>query len=333
MKIIIPMAGMGKRLRPHTLSTPKPLIPIAGKPIVERLIDELIENFGNKIDEIGFIIGDFGKEVENKLIKLAESYNAKGSIFYQKEALGTAHAIYCAEPLLKDEIIIAFADTIFYGSIKINHNADSIILVKEVKDPSAFGVVKVDENNIITDFIEKSKIFVSNKAIIGIYYFKNGKTLKSEIKYLLDHDIKGNNEYQLTDALENMKNKNYKFSPGVIDEWLDCGNKEATLYTNSKVLNQVARNNIIHKTSKLSNSSIIEPCYIGDKVKIENCTIGPNVSIEANTTILNSSISNSIIFSNSYINDINIKNSIIGNNVILNNSINEIDLGDYTVIK
>jgi len=333
MNIIIPMAGMGKRLRPHTLTTPKPLLPIAGKPIVERLINELIRNFGEKINEIGFIIGDFGKVVEKQLLNLAESFNAKGKIFYQHEALGTAHAIYCAEPILKGNVIVAFADTIFYGNIKIDKDCDAIILVKEVDDPSSFGVVKTDKSNFITDFIEKPKTSISNKAIIGIYYFNEGEYLKNEIKYLLDNNIKGNNEYQLTDALENLRLAKYKFKPGVIDEWLDCGNKDATVYTNSRVLEKNRNEFLKNRNCNVINSKIIEPCYLGNNVIIENSTIGPYVSIEDNTTIKMSEISDTIIYSNSYINNFDLKNSIIGNYVSIDNKNHELSIGDYSVIK
>lgn len=325
------MAGIGKRLRPHTLTTPKPLIPIAGKTIVERLIDELVNVCKQNVENIGFIIGNFGEIIENQLLELANKYNANGKIYYQNEPLGTAHAVYCAEELLKNETIIAFADTIFYADFNLNTNTDAIIWVKEVDDPSAFGVVKVNENNIITDFIEKSKEFVSNKAIIGVYYFKNSEMLRNEIKFILDNNLRGNNEYQLTDALENMKNKGFVFSPAVVDEWLDCGNKDATLYTNSKVL-QRNTENVISLNVKIINSLIIPPCYIGEDSIIENSVLGPNVSVEQNSSIKNSVISDSIILSNSELFNQNFNNSFIGNNVNLKSHPIELNIGDFNFI-
>jgi glucose-1-phosphate thymidylyltransferase len=225
MKIIVPMAGRGSRLRPHTLTVPKPLIPVAGKPIVQRLVEGITKVCGEKVDEIAFIIGDFGTEVENELKNLAQSLGAKGSIYYQEQALGTAHAILCAKESLDGKVVVAFADTLFRANFTLDGDADGIIWVNQIEDPRAFGVVKLDANNVITDFVEKPEHFVSDLAIIGIYYFKDGKNLANELQYLIDNDIKDKGEYQLTNALENMKNKGVKFKPGQVDEWLDCGNK------------------------------------------------------------------------------------------------------------
>ena len=207
------MAGMGKRMRPHTLTVPKPLIPIAGKPIVQRLVEEISFVANEKIEEIAYIIGDFGKEVEDKLINIAKKLGAKGTIYYQNEALGTAHAIYCAEKSLSGQTIVAFADTLFKADFKITDDIEASIWVQKVEDPSAFGVVKIDKNNFISDFVEKPKEFVSDLAIIGIYYFKEAEILKAELKKLIDNKTMVNGEYQLTDALENMKNSGIKFTP------------------------------------------------------------------------------------------------------------------------
>jgi glucose-1-phosphate thymidylyltransferase len=172
MRIIVPMAGMGKRMRPHTLTTQKPLIPVAGKPIVQRLMEDIHKVCGQSIEEIAFIIGDFGAEAEQNLIKIAESLGAKGTIYHQQEALGTAHAIHCAKESLAGPVVVAFADTLFKADFILDQSKDGIIWVQQIEDPRQFGVVKVDANNIITDFIEKPQEFVSDLAIIGIYYFK-----------------------------------------------------------------------------------------------------------------------------------------------------------------
>lgn len=235
MKIIVPMAGMGKRMRPHTLKVPKPLIPVAGKPIVQRLVEDIAGVCEERIEEIAFIIGvSFGKEVEKMLVGVAEGLGAKGTICYQEEALGTAHAIMCAEEALDGRTIIAFADTLFRADFKLDGDADGIIWVQQIEDPRAFGVVKLNENNVITDFVEKPENFVSDLAIIGIYYVKDGAALKSELKYLIDNDIKDKGEYQLTNALEALKQKGTKFVPGQVKEWLDCGNYKATVYTKDR---------------------------------------------------------------------------------------------------
>ena len=153
MKIIVPMAGRGSRLRPHTLTIPKPLMPVAGKPIVQRLVEDITKVSNEKIDEIAFIIGDFGKETEEQLIKIAENLGAKGSIYHQEEALGTAHAILCAKDSLKGNIVVAFADTLFKADFKLDTSCDGIIWVKQIENPSAFGVVKLDNEGTITYFV------------------------------------------------------------------------------------------------------------------------------------------------------------------------------------
>lgn len=236
MKIIIPMAGRGSRLRPHTLTIPKPLIQVAGKPIVQRLVEDLAASYGKPIEEVAFIIGDFGTEVEKDLIKIAEEIGAKGSIYHQTQPLGTAHALLCAADSLEGNCILAFADTLFKADFIFNPEDDGVIWVQKVEDPTAYGVVKTDHEGIITDFIEKPPVFVSDQAIVGIYYIKDGAYLRSEMQYLIDNGLKDKGEYQLTNALENMKRKGTNFRVGTIEEWLDCGNKDAIVFANQRVL-------------------------------------------------------------------------------------------------
>jgi glucose-1-phosphate thymidylyltransferase len=190
MRIIIPMAGMGKRMRPHTLTIPKPLLPIAGKSIVQRLVEDITKVCSEKVEEIAYVIGDFGKEVENNLVQIAKNVNAKVCIYYQDEPLGTAHAILCAQESLKGKVVVAFADTLFKTEFKIDEAQDGVIWVNKIEDPRAFGVVKVDKHNIITDFVEKPQTFISDLAIIGIYYFKDGENLKKELQYLIDNNVR-----------------------------------------------------------------------------------------------------------------------------------------------
>lgn len=333
MKIIIPMAGMGKRMRPHTLSVPKPLIKIAGKPIVQRLVEEIAKVSNEKIEEIAFIIGDFGKEVEDNLVSIAKELGAEAKLYYQEEALGTAHAIYCAANSLSGKVVVAFADTLFKADFKLNNESDSIIWVQKVENPNAFGVVKVDANNLITDFIEKPQTFISDLAIIGIYYFKDGDNLRNEIKHILDEKLLVNGEYQLTDVLENMKNKNMKFTTGQVIEWMDCGNKDATVNTNQRILHYHENDELISETAQYFDSIIIEPCYIGENVIIENSIVGPFVSVGDNTKIKNSFIKNSIIQENTKIENTNFHNSMIGSNVEYIKVSTELSVGDFNTIK
>lgn len=333
MKIIIPMAGMGKRMRPHTLTTPKPLIPIAGKPMVQRIVEDIIGVCDEKVDEIAFVVGRFGKEAETNLVKVAEKLGAKGSIYYQDEPLGTAHAIMCAKDSLTGKVVVAFADTLFKADFKMDSSKEGTIWVQKVDDPKPFGVVKIDEQNVITDFVEKPQEFVSDLAIIGIYYFKDGDNLKRELQYLLDNNIREKGEYQLTNALENMKAKGVKFTPGKVTEWLDCGNKDATVYTNQRILEFIKNTPLVAKSVINTNSTIIPPCFIGENVKLINSTVGPHASIGDGTTIENSIVKNSIIQTNSTIKNAELNNSMIGNASFFSGKSADASIGDFSVIK
>tara|TARA_B110000977_G_scaffold132003_1_gene168085 strand:- start:2731 stop:3711 length:981 start_codon:yes stop_codon:yes gene_type:complete len=325
------MAGRGSRLRPHTLTVPKPLIPIAGKPIVMRLVEDITRVCGQVVDEIAFVIGDFGEEVEKDLIAIAEGLGAKGSIYHQDEALGTAHAILCAKESLSGPIVVAFADTLFRADFTLDTNKDGIIWVQKVADPSAYGVVKMDINTVITDFIEKPTEFVSDLAIIGIYFFKDGKNLRAELQYLIDNDIKDKGEYQLTNALENMKVKGAKFYPGKVDEWLDCGNPPAAIHANKRVL-EYTENNQERLGLLLENTTIIEPCYIGNHVHLSNCTIGPHVSIGTGTKISDSILTNTIIQNDTLIQNADLEESMIGSHVNYKGGTKRVSIGDYSKI-
>lgn len=335
MKIIVPMAGVGSRLRPHTLTTPKPLTIIAGKPIVQRLVEDITSVVNQKIEEITFIIGPvtkgFPTNTEEKLKKIAEELGAKGSVYIQEEALGTAHAIYCAKESLNGPCVVAFADTLFKADFTLDANADGAIWVKQVEDPSAFGVVKL-KDGIITDFIEKPKKFVSDLAIIGIYYFKDGNKVREEIKYLLDNDIKEHGEYQLTNVLESLKQQGAKFIPGKVDVWMDCGKKDPTVDTNKQVLGfeQDKGNNLVANDVVLENSEIIQPCYIGKNVVLKNTKIGPFVSIGENSVVENSTITNSLIQTNVEILNATLNNAMIGHHAKYNEKYTSVSIGDYT---
>jgi glucose-1-phosphate thymidylyltransferase len=332
MKIIIPMAGMGKRMRPHTLTIPKPLIPVAGKPMVQWLAEDITRVCSEKVEEIAFVTGRFGAETEKKLISVAESLGARGTIHYQDEPLGTAHATLCAESALNGKVIIAFADTLFRADFKLDETREGIIWVQRVENPAAFGVVRIDEAGVITDFFEKPKEFVSDLAIIGIYYFQNGENLRNELQFLIDNNIRGNNEYQLTDALQNMKKKGLKFVTGKVDEWLDCGNKDATVYTNQRML-EIHKNKFkVPSSVKNENAVIIQPCFIGENVVLSNAVIGPHVSVGANTVIQNSVISNSIIQDQTRISDAVITGSMIGHHVNYKGTAADLSIGDYNTI-
>jgi len=333
MKIIVPMAGMGKRMRPHTLTVPKPLIPVGGKPIVQKIIEDLEEVCGEGIEEVAYIIHpSFGKAAEKDLIDVAEKLGAKGSIYYQTESLGTAHAIMCAKESLNGNILVVFADTLFKAGFKLDRSKDGIIWVQQIEDPRQFGVVKLNTAGIITDFVEKPQAFVSDLAIIGIYYFKDGANLCTELQYLLDNGITEKGEYQLTNALENMKAKGIQFEIGKVQEWLDCGNKNSTVHTNSRILFHMQNegHNMVDETVITENAIIIQPSFVAKNVKITHAVVGPNASIGEGTTIENSVVSNCIIQTNSKIKNAVIDNAMIGNFVEYNGDSKDLSIGDYS---
>jgi glucose-1-phosphate thymidylyltransferase len=333
MKIIVPMAGMGKRLRPHTLTTPKPLLPIAGKPIVQRLVEDIVAISDQKVDEIAYVVGRFGEAAEKHLIEVAEKLGAKGTIHYQDEALGTAHAILCAASALEGPVTVAFADTLFKADFKLDTSKDGVLWVQKIDDPRQFGVVIVNGEGVITEFKEKPQEFVSDLAMIGIYYFKDGGALKSELQYLIDNNITNSGEYQLPDALRNMVSKGAKFAPGTVQDWMDCGNKDAMIDTNHKVLGYIQQSLTIPTSAKVENSVILEPCYIGEGAIITNSVVGPHTSIGSGATVSNSVVKNSICMSHSKITNGILVDSMVGNYAVVEPSAQVLNLGDYSISK
>lgn len=327
------MAGWGSRLRPHTLTVPKPMLKVAGKSIVERLISNIYNTIDDKIESITFIIrNDFGAKIEQELMTIASQYNTKGIIQYQEEPLGTAHAIYCAGDSLQGPIIVGFADTMFDANFKLDEQSDAIIWVKQIPNPEAFGVINTNPDGTIKGFVEKPKEFVSDLAIIGIYYFKDGANLREEIKYLLDNNITDKGEFQLTTALENMRVKGKIMRPGTVTEWLDCGNKNATVESNQEILKNKAENNSTHPSAVVENSMIIPPCYIAEDVIIKNSIVGPYVSIMSKSVIDHSVVENSIVQEKSTISYRIISNSMIGANASINGRAEDLSVGDYNQI-
>jgi glucose-1-phosphate thymidylyltransferase len=336
MKIIVPMAGRGSRLRPHTLTVPKPLIPIAGKPIVHRLVEDIAGVLNQSIEEVAFIIHEsFGKTVESELIAIAEKLGAKGTIYYQNEALGTGHAIMCAKDSLSGPAVIAYADTLIRANFDLDKSADSVIWVKQVDQPEAFGVINLNEANEIVELVEKPKEFVSDLAVIGIYYFKDVAMLKNELQLVLDNNIIHGGEFQINDGIKQMMAKGMKFVPGQVDEWMDCGNKNVTVETNSRMLNFLKQDGeqLIAKNIVLDNATIIEPCFIGEDVVLKNSTVGPNVSLGNGCKVENSTIKNSLVQNLTVIKNANLDNAMIGSHASFDGNFTSISIGDYSVLE
>lgn len=332
------MAGRGSRLRPHSLTVPKPLIPVAGKPIVHRLVSDIAKVLGEPIDEVAFVLGDpafFGDEVVASLKELAEGLGAKASIYRQDQPLGTGHAIMCAKDSLEGPAVIAYADTLIRADFDLDKSADSVIWVKQVDQPEAYGVVKLNAAKEITELVEKPEEFVSDLAVIGIYYFKEVSDLKNELQLVLDNNIINGGEYQINDGIKQMMAKGKKFVPGKVDEWMDCGNKKVTLETNMRMLGFLENDGeaLISNSVQLENANIIEPCFIGENVVLKDTTVGPYVSVGNDTVIENSTIKNSLIQTKSKISNANLDNAMIGNHVVFDGNFEAISIGDYSVLE
>ena len=333
------MAGRGSRLRPHSLTVPKPLIPVAGQPIVHRLVKDIVKVLNQPIDEIAFVLGDpawFGDDVVSSLKELAKGLGAKASIYRQDQPLGTGHAIMCAKESLSGPAVIAYADTLIRANFSLDPEADAVIWVKQVDQPEAYGVVKLNSDNDIVELVEKPKEFISDLAVIGIYYFKEVGVLKEELQHVLDNNIVNGGEYQINDGIKGMMAKGKIFKTGQVDEWMDCGNKAVTIETNTRMLGFLkddGEEQMIASTVQKNNATIIEPCYIGENVVLNNASIGPNVSIGKNCIIENTTIKNSLIQTNTTIKNAHLDEAMIGNNVSYNGNFKSVSLGDYSVLE
>ncbi|WP_111658577.1 sugar phosphate nucleotidyltransferase [Olleya aquimaris] len=339
MKIIVPMAGRGSRLRPHSLTVPKPLIPVAGQPIVHRLVKDIAKVLNQPITEVAFVLGDpawFGDEVVSSLKELATSLGAKASIYRQDQPLGTGHAIMCAKDSLSGPAVIAYADTLIRADFNLDPEADAVIWVKQVDQPEAYGVVKLNEKKEIVELVEKPEQFVSDLAVIGIYYFKEVSQLKDQLQKVLDNNIINGGEYQINDGIKGMMADNKVFKTGEVSEWMDCGNKAITLETNQRMLGFLKADGdeqLVSKSVKNENSTIIEPCYIGDNVVLKNTTIGPFVSVGNNCVIEDSTVKNSLIQNHTTIKNANLDDAMIGNHVKFDGTFTKISIGDYSVLE
>ena len=331
------MAGRGSRLRPHTLTTPKPMLCVAGIPIVGRLVRDIVKLLNQPVTNIGFIIGDpvfFGDEVVDELRQLAEELGAKAHIFRQLKALGTGHAIMCAEPLLLGPAVIAYADTLIRADFGLDGSADATIWVKKVKNPEAYGVVETNVKGEIKGLVEKPQTQVSDLEVIGIYYFKEAADLKDELTAVMNEKLTRGGEYQINDGILRMIQKGKRFTTARVSEWMDCGNPSITLETNQRMLQILeSEGEPLEGTYTKTNSTVIPPCYIADGVEIHNSTIGPYVSIGPDTHIENSTIENSMIQSHCVLSGVNLKGAMLGNYVKYNGDFSLVSLGDYSELK
>lgn len=323
MRAIIPVAGVGSRLKPHTHTTPKVLLNVGGKPILGHILDKLAEE---GIKKATFVIGHLGEMIQEYILKNYPSFHS--DFVEQQEMEGLGHAIFKALPTVEEEeIFIILGDTVFDVNLKeVFKNKVSSLGVKEVEDPRRFGVA-VTENGLITKLVEKPQDPVSKLALVGLYYFSDSRALAASLTKLVDGNIRTNGEYQLTDAIQLMIEAGEKIRTFPVEGWYDCGKPETLLSTNRFLLDR----NGHHKAYK--DVVIKKPVYIADNVEICNSVIGPYATIDSGSRIDNSIIKNTIIGMNAKVTNAMLENSIIGNNSVIKGSHKRLNSGDSSEIE
>lgn len=322
MRAIIPVAGIGTRLKPHTYTTPKVLLNVGGKPMLGHILDKLLEEGVHKAT---FVIGHLGDQIRDYVVK--EYPSMKSDFIEQKKMEGLGHAIYTAIPTFDDkEIFIILGDTVFDVNLKdVFKNKHSALGVKHVDDPSRFGVA-ILENGFIKKLVEKPSTPVSNLALVGLYYIADADALVKSLNNLVEKDIRTKGELQLTDALQMMLDSGEKVTTFNVNGWYDCGKPETLLSTNKFLLDQKSF------AKKYENVVVNLPVYIAEDAKIENSVIGPYATIDKGCVIKESVIKNSIVGTNSQVSKAMLNGSIIGNNTIVKGTFKRLNIGDSTEI-
>lgn len=330
MKVVIPVAGAGTRLRPHTYTQPKPLMPVAGKPIICFIIDKLVEV---GLTDFVFVIGYLGEKIRDFI---EQTYpHLQTEFVYQESREGSAHAIWTAREAIEDEdeIFIAFGDTIFDVDLKFMLECQySCLGVKKVSDPREFGVAEIDENGFATRMVEKPRIPKSNMAIVGLYKVKDVPVLLRVINHMIQHDLRSVGEFQLTDALQLMLEQGMRFQTLTVNNWFDCGRKEVLLETNAMLLSRRGYATNEFSLPEFDNAIFIHPVAVGANCQISNSIIGPNVTIGDNVTINYSIVKDSIIGSFAALEDVVLKHSVIGSDAGIRGMNLSLNIGDNTEI-
>ena len=327
MKIIIPVAGIGSKLRPHTHTQPKALVPVAGKPILAHIVDSLVQT---GLNDFVFIIGYLGDKIESFI---AEKYpSIKASFIVQEPREGTGHAVWLAHQQIKknDDILIVLGDTIVEFDLKaIINEKHSLLGVKKVDDPRNFGVAEIDQNGFISRLSEKPVIPKSNLALVGVYLIRESNLLMEILGGMIANNQKTRDEYNLTEAIMKMIEKGSKVSTFQVGNWYDCGSKSNLLETNAILLK---RHVIKNKQYDFKNTIIIEPVSIAPDCDINDSIIGPNVSIGERTIVKSSIINNSIIGSFSQLETAVLHHSVVGSDAYLKGLSHSLNIGDSTEI-
>jgi glucose-1-phosphate thymidylyltransferase len=329
MKAVIPVAGVGTRLRPHTYTQPKPLIPVAGKPIIASIIDQLVNELA--IKEFILIIGYMGDKIKDYIENRYPDLDIQ--FVHQEVREGLGHAIYKGIDAFADtkELLIVLGDTIVEGNLKLLlQQPNSCLGIKKVDDPRDFGVVELGENGIISRVVEKPRIPKSNMALVGLYKISDVPQLIKGLEYIIDNNIQTIDEYQLSDALMYMVEQGVAFTTFEVDNWYDCGKKEILLHTNAMLLKR--RGNATQEHPSYENSIIVPPVSIGANCKIKNSIVGPNVCIGDNCELDHAIVSNSIIGSYARIEEAVLQKSIIGSEAGIKGLSLSLNIGDNTEI-
>ncbi len=327
MKAIIPVAGAGTKLRPHTYTQPKALIPLAGKTILSLIVDQLHEA---GVKDFIFIIGYLGEKIQKYVEK--EYPNLNCSFVQQNERFGIGHAINLTKELVGgDEVIIILGDTIADYDVKeIIDSPVSMLGIKRVDDPRNFGVAEIDETGLITRVVEKPSIPKSNMALVGVYKIKETEFMFSCLEKLIVTNEKGYEEFSLTDALECMMQRGAKFQSFKVTNWFDCGKKETLLESNATLLKKFGGNSLAQHG--FENTIIIPPVSIAEGCDIKNSVIGPNVTIGEHTKLNHAIIKDSIIGSYSNLFEIVLSKSLIGSDAEVRGVNRSLNIGDNTAI-
>ncbi|HUN23080.1 MAG TPA: sugar phosphate nucleotidyltransferase [Anaerolineales bacterium] len=326
MKVIVPLAGFGTRLRPHTYSKPKPLVNVAGKPVLGHVLDMFA---GIEVEEYIFITGYLGQQVESYLDR---DYPHLRTRFYEQKTLnGQSPAVYLAKERIDGPVLIVFVDTLVETDLSIlaTETADAVAYVKPVEDPRSFGVAVLGEDGYVTKLIEKPDSIEHNLAVVGFYYMKDGKALMNAIGRQLKENIQTKGEFYLADAIQLMLADGMKMRVEPVEVWLDCGKSDTVLETNRYLLEHGKDNSA---QTNANNSILIPPVYIHPSANIANSVIGPFVSIGADCNVQNAIIKNSILDKGAWVHDTLLAESIMGRNSRVTSRYRRFNVGDESEV-
>ena len=324
MRVIIPLAGFGKRMRPHTWSKPKPLVNVAGKPVLGHILDKL-DDLDVDVEELTFIVGWLGDQIEEYYEDSGYRYPARSVV--QSELLGQAHAIWLARENLSGPVIIIFVDTIFEADLSglEASGLDGILYVKEVEDPRRFGVAVLGEDDLVIRYDEKPDTMDNKLAVIGAYYVRDSDWLLRAIEELMERNLQTKGEFYLADAFTLMIEQGARFGVREVSVWEDCGTPQAVLQTNRYLLDHGRDNS---DAAVVTDSVLIPPVYIAPSAQVEHAIVGPYVTIAEDSVVKQSIVRDSIIDEGAYIDDTTLDQSLIGRDAVVRGRYRILNVGD-----